>query len=167
MAENKQNLSSGQANNKRIFLYNMSFYYQSTIIYFAAFMLYIIIQGEFVEGSFILITKDPIIYFFGIIVLISLFSLIYNLYKRKHIEISDDEIAFVNRFRQRRFAKDDILFIKIRRSRRISRKEAFRFVRIKIKNRKRPIILRPYDYENENELIQCLEKIKLALSNQN
>jgi hypothetical protein len=128
-------------------------------------MLYVVIRGEFVEDSFVLITKDPIIYFFGFIVLISLFSLIYNLYKRKHIEISDDEIAFVNRFKQRRFTKDEISFIKIRRVRRVSRKEAFRFVRIKIKNRKRLIILRSYDYENENELIQCLEKLKLGLNN--
>ena len=165
MNTNKQNLSSEQASNRRIFLYNMSFYYQSTIIYFVAFMLYVVIRGEFVEDSFVLITKDPIIYFFGFIVLISLFSLIYNLYKRKHIEISDDEIAFVNRFKQRRFTKDEISFIKIRRVRRVSRKEAFRFVRIKIKNRKRLIILRSYDYENENELIQCLEKLKLGLNN--
>jgi hypothetical protein len=165
MDENKHNLSSEQVSNSRIFLYNMSFYYQSTIIYFVAFILYVIIRGEFVEDSFVLITKDPIIYFFGFIVLISLFSLIYNLYKRKYIEISDDEIAFVNRFKERRFTKDEILLINIRKARRVSRKEAFRFVRIKVKNRKRPIILRPYDYENENELIQCLEKLKLTLNN--
>lgn len=165
MDENKQNLSNEKASGKKIFYYNMSFYYQSTIIYFIVFTLYVIIRGEFIEDSFVLITRDPIIYFFGIIVFISLVSLIYNLYKRKHIEISRDDISFVNRSKRRTFSKDDILFIKIRKTRRNSKKGAFRFVRIKIKNRRRPIVLRTYDYENENELIEYLEKLKPALNN--
>ena len=73
----------------------MSFYYQSTIIYFVAFILYVFIRGEFVEDSFKVITKDPIIYFFGLIVFISLISLIYNIYKNKYMEISEESISFV------------------------------------------------------------------------
>ncbi len=71
----------------RIFKYNMSFYYQSTIIYFIVFILYMVIRGEFVEDSFVLITKDPIIYLLGMIVIISLISLLQNLYKNKYMEI--------------------------------------------------------------------------------
>ena len=96
MAENSEK-------KKRIFKYNMSFYYQSTIIYFVVFGLYIIIRGEFVENSFKLITKDPIIYFFGMIVLISLVSLLYNLYKNKYMQITDEEISFFSRFKQKVF----------------------------------------------------------------
>jgi len=45
--------------------YNLSFYYKSTIIYFIVLILYGVIRGEFVEDSFTLITRDPILYFLG------------------------------------------------------------------------------------------------------
>ena len=59
-------------NDKTNFKYNMSFYYQSTIIYFIVFVIYVIIRGQFVDDSYTLVTKDPIIYVLGIIVLISM-----------------------------------------------------------------------------------------------
>ncbi len=169
MSNNNTNLPSpdkvgmGQTDSKKIYFYNMSFYYQSTIIYFVAFILYVVIRGEFIENSFILITRDPIIYFFAIIVLFSLLSLVYNLYKKRHLEVFNDKISFVTRFQSKTFGKDDILFIKIYRSKNSSKKEAFRFIRVKVKERRRPIIIRPYDYENENELVQSFEQLKLAV----
>jgi len=169
MSDNNSNLASPdkvgmqRTDNKKIYFYNMSFYYQSTIIYFVAFILYVVIRGEFIENSFILITRDPIIYFFAIIVLFSLLSLVYNLYKKRHLEVFSDRISFVTRLKSKTFGKEDILFIKIYRSKNSSKKEAFRFIRIKVKERRRPIIIRPYDYENENELVQSLEQLKLAV----
>ncbi len=150
-------------NNKSIFKYNMSFYYQSTIIYFVVFMIYAIIRGEFFEDTFILITKDPIIYFFAIIVMISLISLLYNIFKNKHLEISKSGISFVNRFRTRVFKKEEISSISISRRRDSSKRNVFRFVKVRLKNRRRPIIIRPYDYENENDLINRIQELKTNL----
>lgn len=81
-------MSADELNTKQTYKYNMSFYYQSTIIYFVVFALYLLIRGEFVEETFTLITKDPILYLLGVIVIISLVSLLYNLYKNKYLEIS-------------------------------------------------------------------------------
>ena len=125
-------------NKMNTFRYNLSFYYQSTIIYFIVFVLYVIIRGEFVEDSFKLITRDPIIYFFGLIVLISLIGLLYNLYKKKHIEVSENGIAFISRFGKKFFPVNEIESIKLAKERRA--KQALRFVRIKIKRRRRPVI---------------------------
>ncbi|QQS34919.1 MAG: hypothetical protein IPM56_11675 [Ignavibacteriales bacterium] len=146
--------------NIKIFRYNMSIYYQSTIIYFVAAIIYMVIRGEFVEDSFKLVFKDPIIYFFAFIVLISIISLLYNLYKNKHLEINTDSIAFVNRFRTRKFNLKDISNIKISAAKRQNGNRAFRLIRIKLINRRRPIILRPYDYENENLLIETMQNLK-------
>lgn len=149
----------------KTFKYNMSIYYQSTIIYFIAFVVYVIVRGEFVEDSVTLIFKDPIIYFFAFIVLISIISLLFNLYKNKKLEIGDDSFAFINRFRIKKYSLIDIVDIKIStgKSRRSNR--ALRLIRIKLKSRRRPIILRPYDYENEESLIQTMHKFKLKLEN--
>ena len=148
---------------KKVYKYNMSFYYQSTIIYFVVFVLYIIIRGEFIEDSFTLITKDPIIYFFAIIVFISVLSLLYNLYKNRHMEVSDEEISFVDRFKRKSFKYDDMIRIKISKKRGPSKRSPLRLIRIKLKNRRRLVVIRPSDYENADELLKFFDDLRIRI----
>jgi hypothetical protein len=149
---------------KKIFKYNMSFYYQSTIIYFTVFSLYVVIRGEFVEHSFTLITKDPIIYLFGFIVFYSIASLLYSVYKNRHLEITGDEISFVNRFKRRSFKVSDIKWIRMSRKAKPYKKSPLRVVGIKFKTRKRPVVLRPSDYENSDELLNFFNDLKARIA---
>ena len=156
------------ANLKRnIYKYNMSFYYQSTIIYLVVFLIYVIIRGEFVEGSYILVTKDPIIYFFGIIVMVSILALLYNLSKNRHLEISEDAISFLNKFKTKSILVEQIAYIKMFRESEGNTKRTFRLIRIILKNRKRPVLIRPYDYENENDLIANFLDLKNKVESHN
>lgn len=145
---------------KNIFKYNLSFYYQSTIIYFIVFILYIIIRGELVEDSFIFIVKDPIIYFFGFIVVFSLAGLLYNVYRKRFLEITDEQISFIEKSRSKVFRIEDIVQIKISKRRERFNNKVFRLIRLKIKNRRRPVIIRPSDYENEEALIKKFQMLK-------
>lgn len=156
---------NSEQENIKVFKYSMSFYYQSTIIYFTVFALYIIIRGEFVEDSFTLITKDPIIYLFGFIVLYSIISLLYNVYKNKYLEISDEEIAFVNRSKRKSFKVSDIKWIRMSRKRKPSKRSALRIIGIKLNSRRRPIVLRPSDYENSTELLNYFNELKVRIEN--
>jgi hypothetical protein len=142
------------------FKYNTSFYYQSTIIYLIVFVLYLLIRGEFVEHSFTLVIKDPLLYLLAIIVLISVGTLLYNLIRNKHIEFTEDKILFVDRFKTRSFSFDQIKYIRFSRQRRTINSRAFKTVRIKVDARIRPIILRISDYENQDELIAKFEELK-------
>lgn len=146
--------------NRISFKYNMSFYYQSTIIYFVVFILYLVIRGEFIEGAYRLITRDPIIYFLGLIVIISVLSLLYNIYKNRHMEITDSEIIFISRFRKKVISFADITYIKMFRERLDKERRALRLITIGTNKRRRPVIIRPYDYENESELIAKFREIK-------
>lgn len=148
---------------KNNYKYNMSFYYQSTIIYMIVFIAYVIVRGEFFEGSFILATKDPIIYFFTIIMFVSITAMLFNLYKNRHLEISATGIAFVNRFRTKSIALNEVTDIKLFREGKENVNRSFRLIRIRLKNRKRPLIIRPYDYENEDDLIKDFETLKSKL----
>jgi len=152
---------------RNIYKYNMSFYYQSTIIYMIVFIAYVIVRGEFFEGSFILVTKDPIIYFFSIIILVSITALLFNLYKNRHLEISITGIAFVNRFRTKSISLNEVTDIKLFHEKKENANRSLRLIRIRLKNRKRPLIIRPYDYENENDLIKDFETLKLKLESHN
>lgn len=151
---------------KNIFKYNMSFYYQSTIIYLIVFVLYLVIRGEFIEDSYTLITKDPIIYLLGAIVLISLIALLFNLYKNKHLHVAEDGIYFINRSRKRVFLFKEMVGVKISTFKKSRLKNnAFQLIRIKMHNRRRPVIIRPYDYENQNELLNRFHEIKRKIEN--
>ena len=145
---------------KNIFKYNLSFYYQSTIIYFIVFILYVIIRGELVEDSFIFIVKDPIIYFFAFIVVFSLVGLLYNVFRKRFLEITDEQISFIEKSRSKVFRTEDIIQIKISKRRERFNNKVFRLIRLKIKNRRRPVIIRPSDYENEEVLIKKFQMLK-------
>ena len=150
---------------REIFKYKMSFYYVSTIIYFVAFLLYVLIRGEFVEDSFTLITRDPIIYFFAIIVFVSLVSLLFNLYKNRYLEFGNQSILFVTRFKVREFRFDNIKKIKISREKNSDKNGVFKIVRIKLNNRRRLLVIRPYDYENGEDLLERFQELKSGIEN--
>jgi len=158
-------MSDNMENQKLVFKYNMSFYYRSTIIYFIVLVLYIVIRGEFVEDSFKLITKDPLLYFLSIIVMSSVLSLLYNLFRNKHIKIGDDGISFIDRFKTRSYKTHQIKQIKFTRQRRTVSTREFKNVRIKINSRIRPILVRLSDYENQDELFKRFEELRSLTEN--
>jgi hypothetical protein len=94
-------------------------------------------------------------------------AIIYNLYKNRYLEVSDNKISFVNKFRTKTVAFNQIDYIKLFKEREGSSNRAFRLIRIRIKNRMRPIIIRPNDYENENDLIKEFQDIKSKLESGN
>lgn len=150
---------------KQIFKYNLSIYYQSVIIYMIVLVLYIIIRGEFIEDSFTLITKDPVLYFFILVVIISIVALLYNLLLNRHIEINEDGIIFRKRKQQKIVKREDIVSIKISKRKREQSSSAFKIVRIKVAGRKLPFTIRPYDYENKNELVELMRQLKHQIEN--
>lgn len=152
---------------RRIFKYNLSFYYKSTIIYFIVLILYGVIRGEFVEDSFILITRDPILYFLAIIVIISVAALLYNLIRNMYIEISDEGITFADRFHSKKYKIEQVKKIRFSRQGRSINSPAFRTARIKVNARVRPVIIRFSDYENQDELLLRIEELKAKIENRN
>ena len=145
---------------RKIFKYNLSFYYKSTIIYFIVLILYGVIRGEFIEDSYRLITRDPILYFLAIILVTSVAALVYNLIRNKYIEISDDGIVFADRFKSKAYKIDQIKKIKYSRHVRTSNSPAFRTARLKVNTKVRSVIIRFSDYENQDELLLRMEELK-------
>jgi len=156
-------MTDEQLKQKSKFKYNMSFYYQSTIVYFIAFAIYLLIRGQFVESSYTLITHDPIIYLLAFIVVISVVALLFNLYRNRYIEFSNEGLIFSDRFGSKPINKNEIKEIKLGKDRRFGKSNALKLVRIKIKTRIRPFVVRPSDYENENELLKKFHQLKLEV----
>lgn len=159
-------MTEEQLKNKSVFRYNVAFFYQSTIIYFLAFALYLIIRGQFVEGYYTVLTKDPVLYFFGLIVFVSVIALLYNIYRNRYIEFNNEGIAFGDRFKTKVIKKSQLVEIKISK-RKSSRFPGLKLVRLKIKNRVRPIIIRLSDYENDDELVNRFHQLKEEIEKSN
>lgn len=156
-------MTDEQLKQKSKFKYNMSFYYQSTIIYFVAFAIYLLIRGQFIESSYTLITRDPIIYLLAFIVVVSVVALLFNLFRNRYIEFSNEGLIFSDRFGSKLIHKNEIKEIKLGKDRRFGKSNALKLVRIKIKSRIRPFVVRPSDYENENELLKRFHQLKLEV----
>lgn len=156
-------MTSEQLKHKSTFRYNVAFYYQSTIIYFVVFALYLIIRGEFIDNSYTLAVKDPILYFLAIVVIISILALLYNIYKKRFIEIDQSGIVFINRFKRREIPADRIESIKLTKERRTVQSKALQLVLIKLKSRRRRLIVRPTDYENFEELTKRFLELKFKI----
>jgi len=156
-------MTDEQLKHKSKFKYNMSFYYQSTIIYFVAFAIYLLIRGQFVESSYTLITRDPIIYLLAFIVVVSLVALFFNLIRNRYIEFSNEGLIFSDRFGSKLIHKNEIKEVKLGKDRRYGKSNALKLVRIKVKTRLRPVVVRPSDYENENELLKKFHQLKLEV----
>jgi len=154
-------MTDEQLKNKSKFKYNMSFYYQSTIIYFIAFAIYLLIRGQFVESSYTLITQDPIIYLLAFIVVVALIAILFNLYRNRYIEFSNEGLIFSDRFGSKLIHKNEIVAVKLSKDRRYDKSNPLKFVRIKTKSRIRPFVVRPSDYENEEELLKRFHQLKL------
>ena len=152
-----------QLKHKSKFKYNMSFYYQSTLIYFVAFTIYLLIRGQFVESSYTLITRDPIIYLLAFIVVVSVFSLLFNLYRNRYIEFNNEGLIFSDKFGSKLIHKNEIVTVKLGKDRRFNKSNPLKFVRIKIKSRIRPFVVRPNDYENEQELLKRFYQLKFEV----
>ena len=152
-----------QLKHKSKFKYNMSFYYQSTLIYFVAFTIYLLIRGQFVESSYTLITRDPIIYLLAFIVVVSVFSLLFNLYRNRYIEFNNEGLIFSDKFGSKLIHKNEIVTVKLGKDRRYNKSNPLKFVRIKIKSRIRPFVVRPNDYENEQELLKRFYQLKFEV----
>lgn len=156
-------MTDEQLKNKSKFKYNMSFYYQSTIIYFIVFIVYSLIRGQFVESSYTLIMHDPIIYLLAFIVVVAMIALLFNIYRNRFIEFSNEGLIFSDRFGSKLINKNDIYIIKIGKERRYDKSNPLKLIRIKIKSRIRPIIIRTSDYENENELVKRFHQLKTEI----
>ncbi|MGE5496821.1 MAG: hypothetical protein ACM3Q2_02030, partial [Syntrophothermus sp.] len=76
-----------------------------------------------------------------------------------------DELVIKKGSRTRVVKYSDIVSIRQRKERRRSRVRSFRIIRIKVRNRRLPIIIIPYDYENRMELIEAIKELRNKFGN--
>ena len=143
----------------------LDFYWQYMAVYAIALIIYSLLNGSIKNGELSLYLKGPIVILLSIFVVGSIIGLLFNWYKKRSIIIYKDAIVFKNRFREKRYAVEDIIriaFGKIRASQ-IRRSKGYRVIKLKVKNRRRVLKIRPGSYWNDRELINELSALKKRL----
>ena len=142
-----------------VFRYKLDFYYQQTLIYLVALVLYAFIRGNFVEDQFTLIYRDPIVYIMVLFFLVSLVVLLLNLLRDRKLIIEEDRIIFHSRKRERIIRVEDMEWMHIGRERLVQTAGRFQLIVFKIKHRRRIFRIRVGRYERNHELVFEMEKI--------
>ena len=144
---------------QKVFKYKLDFYYQQTLIYLVALMLYAGIRGSFVEDQFTLIYKDPIVYIMVLFFIVSLVVLILNKFRDRKLIIEEQKIIFHNRYRERQIHVGDLEWIHIGRERLVQTAGRFQVIVFKTKTRHRIFRIRVGRFERDHELVKEMERI--------
>jgi hypothetical protein len=145
---------------KRVYRYNMTLYYQLLAVYFFALVIYILLRLQFTGFDWSKIIHDSVFYLFVIILFYVLSTTIYYLIKRKEIIFEDDRLIVSTKFKSIEIPFDEIETIKIKRGHKFHLSGLLRLIRIRLKNRKKSVIIRPFDYEDDEDLLNELLKLR-------
>lgn len=130
--------------------------YQSIAVYASTLAVYLVIRGMMHE-QFSDVLYDPVVYLLCIIILISALAVIYNVFMRRHIEVSDLMLVLESAFRRTEIAKSDVRGVKIGVERSRGSITPVRVITIFTKSHRRPVRIRPYNFEHSEELFSALK----------
>lgn len=156
-----------------VFSQRLDFYWQFTSAYLFVLVIYAVYKSLIENINIFDEIYDPVIILLGAFVLVSLFGLLLNLYKKRTITIAKDYIVFKTRFSERSYALKDIEKISFGTERKRKPKKRKRLnnkgydfynIKIKVNSRRRFIRIRPSSFWNEKGLIQRIALLKKQLS---
>ncbi|MFN4909043.1 MAG: hypothetical protein ACK475_03955 [Bacteroidota bacterium] len=142
------------------FSVQLDFYWQSVAVYAVTLICYVIIRAlyfsQLQEGLLVVVVNDPVVVVLGLFVALSVIALVVEMIMDRVIIIGPDFITFVNRFHERTFTSDEIDRIIIGKDRRVRVRPTTPIIRLYIKERRRPLRIRPALSDRENELVSAV-----------
>ena len=143
----------------RTFARRLDFYWKYIAVYAIALIIYALVKGTIEDRELTFVLLDPVVILLAVFIGLTAFGLFIETFKKKEITVADDYLIFSNRFRKRKFALKDISKIYIGRER-AKYTGKFRIIKVKLKKRKRPIIIRPSSYWHEKDFIEAFSRLK-------
>jgi hypothetical protein len=143
--------------NEQRFRYNYAFLYRSVAVYATTLAAYLLVRGFLIEKEFETILKDPIIYLLSAIIIFSVFAILYNMWLKRDVVITDERITFESRLRCIVIDRSDVRQIRrgVIRSNGFPRSPVITF---RLRSRRRPLRVRTYNFERTAELTAALEQ---------
>lgn len=143
----------------RVFKYKLDFYYQQAVLYLVTLLLYTGVRGTFRLPQMASLASDPILYIILFFVLISLIVLGLNIYRSRKLIVTQDEIIFHQKHRERHISVKEIEWMYIGKERLVQTAGITQIVVFKIKHRRRLFRIRVGRYEHQVELLNEMQRV--------
>ena len=130
----------------------LDIYYIATIAYCVTLIAYIVVTGTLIGGKLEVVWRDPIVYLLGACAVLSLLALALAAVANRAVIVSERELRFRTRFKERVFRPEDIEWIAFRRERRLREGRVYPTARIRLRSRRRALRLRPGSFERSGML---------------
>jgi hypothetical protein len=144
----------------------IDFYGQALAAYVVVLVIFLVFYGTLEDGNYTLAIFSPLVILMFVIIIGTAILLLLAALKRKMIIIDDNSMILKNRFFEKKIDFNEIEKIKINKSPSKIVRDNARFVRIKIKNKKKFILVRTASFHNDRELLHCFIEIKSKLHQQ-
>lgn len=166
MNENTINTPVSIINNKQniTFTQRLDFYWKSISVYAIALIVYCLLRGSFNDYTFTIVLYDPVVLLITVFIIGSAISVAIQYYKRLTIILGYDFIIFKNRFKEKKYTLDQIQKIYLSKQKIMPYGKKIKVIRIKTKNRKRFIRIRPSSFWNETELVKSITNLRKLLN---
>jgi hypothetical protein len=142
------------------FIQRLDFYWQFITAYFIVLLVYSILRGPVVNGTFKIVIHDPVVILMTVFLIATLVALGWQTYWRRSITVGPDFIILKSRFREQKINKTEITRIAVGRDKVIRMRGSVTILKLTVKNRRRVLRIRPSSYWNERELVQSIIKLK-------
>ncbi len=143
---------------------SIDYQWQFVAAYGVALVAYAFLRGSIERRELSVQLDDPFLVVLAILFAVTLSNTIFNWYMNRRVGIGPDSIVFANRLRKKVFPLEDIESISLGRERIVRNKGEVRIVKIKLRNRKRLLRIRPFLYNREEELFSKLSSLRDAIS---
>ena len=141
---------------KKVFKYNYTFLYQSIAIYATTLVAYLLIRGLLIERDFFDIWRDPVLYLMSAIIILSVLAIIYNVTLKRRIEVANGNILLKSSLHETAIEKANVRSIQQSMIRGYGLLK-LPVLTIKLKDRRRPVRIRTYNFERSEELHQAVK----------
>ena len=140
--------------------HKLDLYYLATIGYVVTFVAYVVVRGSMVGDTFEVVWRDPIVYLLALCSILALIGVIISAVLARRVVIGGSELKFRTRFKERVFTPQDIEWIAFHRENVTMTRgaRAYPTARIKLKNRRRRLRLRPGSFERSAELTHAIRE---------
>ncbi|MEY3385923.1 MAG: hypothetical protein RIR53_734 [Bacteroidota bacterium] len=149
-----------QRHEPNAFHVQLDFYWQSVAVYALTLILYVVIRAlyfsQLQQGLVVVMVNDPVVVVLGLFVALSVVALISEMIMDRVIIVGPDFITFINRFHERTFTADEIDRIIIGKDRRVRVRPTTPIIRLYIKDRRRPLRIRPALSDREEALVTAV-----------
>ncbi len=111
-----------------------------------------------VGDTFEVVWRDPVVYLLALCSILALIGVILSAVLARRVVIAEGSLIFRSRFKERRFLAENIEWIAFHRENATMTRgaRAYPTARIKLKNRRRRLRLRPGSFERSAEMTRSL-----------